>query len=870
MKFYNNSIEDSIAYLDSSWSGLSSEQVVFLQSKYGFNELPKERKKSLLGIFLSEFINPIEMILIFTVILSFVIGEVVDALALIFIILIDVLIGTYEEYKALLCAESLLSMIKVKAHVIREGKELMVDARELVIGDILILESGAKIAADGRVIECHNFQVNESPLTGESSNIVKSTKKLPGNISLAERSNMVYAGTSVITGRALVVVTATGSATEIGTIADTVTNTTEAKSPLTLRVLKFSRQISIVIIIIAFITAFVLFRRGYDVNSILLSVIALSVSAMPEGLSLALTMALTIASKKMAQKNVIVKKLNSVEALGSCTVIASDKTGTLTVNEQTAKAIILASGEHFTITGSGYNGLGEVKGVTLENKEQVTKLALMGKINNEAHLEKKDGKWYSFGDSIDIAFLSLAYKLNIKEEIKIIEEIPYESENQYSAVFFKVDDQIHCTVKGSLEKIMAFSKKDFKYLQQNEELTSQGYRVIAVAEGIVDGYSEKNIKDLEFLGQVAFIDPIRAEVKSSIKDCYEAGIKVIMITGDHPDTAFAIAHELGLCKKKEEVATGDDVARLRNMGGKEFDKFVGCIKVFSRVTPMDKLSIVDSLKRQGEFVAVTGDGVNDAPAIKAANIGIAMGYGTDVAKETATMIIADNNFSSIVTGIKEGRTAYNNICKIILFLLSCGLAEVLFFILALVFGYDMPLVAIQLLWLNIVTDGFQDIALSLESTEEGIMREKPRPTNESLFSKDLIIEIIILGLAITVIVFGTWKYLMDKQYDLVLARSYIMMLMVFIQNINVLNCRSERRTVFKESIRDNPILIFTILGSIILQIILSEMPVTAAFLNVTPLSLGAIIKLLIVSFIIIIIFEIYKLIYRKKKGRIQK
>ena len=441
--------------------------------------------------------------------------------------------------------------------------------------------------------------------------------------------------------------------------------------------------------------------------------------------------------------------------------------------------------------------------------------------------------------------------------------IPYESENQYSAVFYEKDGKKYCTVKGSLEKVMGFSEENKKYEKINEELTGKGYRVIALADGEVKGTNTKDIKNLEFVGMVAFIDPIREEVKDSLKECETAGIKVCMITGDHPLTAFAIAKDLGLAKTKEEVATGADVEKYRQMGEEKFDKFVSKIKVFSRVTQMDKLDIVNSFKRQGEFVAVTGDGVNDAPAIKAANIGIAMGSGTDVAKETASMIVADDNFTSIVAGVKEGRTAYSNIRKITLFLLACGLGEVLFFLLSVAFGTPAPLVAIQLLWLNMVTDGIQDIALSFEKAEDEIMFEPPRSTKESLFSKDLMIEVVILGLTIALIIFGAWYYLYAiKGTSEGFARAVVMMLMVFIQNINVLNCRSEKRSVFKESLRDNPLVIITIVGSILLQIIMAEIPITATFLQVEPLSFKLIGILFLLSFVIIAVFEIYKLIYR--------
>ncbi|MGN1371090.1 MAG: cation-translocating P-type ATPase [Candidatus Coprovivens sp.] len=863
MKYYNKKIEEVLKEVNSTEDGLTAEKASQLLATNGKNELPKPKQDSVIKLFFDQFKNPIELILVVTVVLSFVAKETVDAIALIFIIMVDVIMGTYQEWKARKDAEALVNMIKSTSRVIRDGKEIEIESSELVVGDIILLESGDKISADARIIECHNFQVDESALTGESVNEVKSTDILDEDTPLADRSNMVYAGTAVTTGRARAVVIGTALNTEIGKIADKVTNTKEEKSPLTIRTEKFSRQISIIIIIVAIITTIILIVKDYAWNEIFLCVIALSVSAMPEGLPLALTMALTVASQRMAKKNVIVKKLNAVESLGSCTVIASDKTGTLTVNEQTAKEILLADGSNYKISGTGYNDKGYVLPIDGADIKKAEYIALLGAINNEAHLEKQsNGTWESFGDSIDIAFLSMAEKLKVKEKPKVIESIPYESENQYSAVFYEKDGETYCTVKGSLEKVMSFSKENEKYQKQNIELTSKGYRVIAIADGKVKGTNKKDIKNLEFIGMVAFIDPIRVEVKDSLKECDEAGIKVVMITGDHPLTAFAIAKELGMCEKKSEVATGKDVEEYLAKGEEEFDKFVSKIRVFSRVTPMDKLEIVNSFKRQGEFVAVTGDGVNDAPAIRAANIGIAMGSGTDVAKETASMIVADDNFTSIVSGVKEGRTAYSNIRKITLFLLSCGFAEVCFFLLSIAFGYDIPLVAIQLLWLNIVTDGLQDIALSFEKAEESIMKEKPRDTKESLFSKDLMIEVSILGIAISAIIFGIWKYLNDTGTSIEVARAVTMMLMVFIQNINVLNCRSEKRSVFKESLKDNPLVIGTILLSIALQIIMAEIPLTAKFLSVVPLSITTIIKLLLLSLLIIVVFEIYKIIQR--------
>ena len=856
---YKKSIEEIINETKSSKSGLSNEEVNTRLEKDGKNILPKKKRDSLLKLFIKELASPIELILIVTVIISLIAGEAIDAIAITFIILLDVCMGVYQENKALKSAEALSNMIKTKTKVLRNNKELIVDSEDIVIGDIIILESGSKITADLRIIESSNLQVDESVLTGESVTVSKNSDVINNDVILAERKNMLFAGCSVITGRCKAVVIATGINTEIGKIAKQVNDANEEKTPLTIRMNKFTKQISFLIIIIAVISAVVLYLNNYEPKAIFLSVVALAVSAMPEGLPLALTMALTIGSNRMSKKNVIVKNLNSVEALGSCTVIASDKTGTLTVNEQTARKIVLASGKTIEITGTGYNIEGEV----LESNEESERIVNLCALNNEAYFAKENGEYKYHGDSIDIAFLVLKEKMQSKFDGEKVEIIPYESEKQYSAVFYKQDGVLRCTVKGSLEKVMSFSEKNNKYINQNEALSKDGYRVIAVADGIVKGTNEKDIKDLEFLGSVAFIDPIREEAKISIKECRKAGIKVVMITGDHPLTALSIAKDLELAKDLDDVITGIEVEEAYQKGEKYFDEVVKSKKVFSRVTPTDKLHIVESFKRMGEFVAVTGDGVNDAPAIKCANIGIAMGSGTDVAKDTADMIIIDDNFKSIVAGIKEGRIAYANIRKIVLFLLSCGMAEVLFYLFAVGFGYELPLLAIQLLWINIVTDGIQDIALSFETSSTDVMSEKPRSTNESLFNKSLMTQVLVYGLTISIMIFATWKYLMDRNTDLLIARSIIMLLMVFIQNIHVLNCRSEKNSVFKTSLKSNPLVVYTIVGSILLQLIVTEIPILASFLNVISLPFKTIIITFVFALIIIVVSEIYKLICRK-------
>ena len=872
-KWHSTEKKEVLEILKSSELGLDEKEVKLRQEKYGKNELPKGKTPSLLKIFIEQLLDPIVLLLVVAMIFSILIKENIDAIAIAFIILVDIILGTFQEWKANKNVEALTKLIEIRTKIIRSGKEIEVYSSNLVPGDIVLLSSGDKISADLRLIEANNLTIDESVLTGESTSVTKTSSTINKDVILAERKNMAYAGTSVLSGRGIGIVTATGLNTELGEIAKKVNTTKDTKSPLTIRMEKFSKQITFLVIAMAILITIILYSKGTSGSEIFLSVIALSVSAMPEGLSLALTMALTIGSNRMSKNNVIVKKLNSVESLGSCTVIATDKTGTLTVNEQTAKKIVLPDNSTFDIEGTGYNDKGNVIPLENANIEAAKYISKLGVLNNEASLKKEKDDYEYFGDSIDIAFLALGQKMQINiDDIEITNRINYESENKYSAVFYKENGNNYCTVKGSLEKVLEFcttmkgnnknEKLDIeKIKKQHEDLASSGYRVIALAAGKTK--SEKP-EHLIFEGLVAFIDPVREEVTKSINDCKKAGIKVIMITGDHPLTAYSIAKDLGLVENYDEVTSGKELDEYFKKGKKEFDKFVKSKKIFTRVTPLNKLEIVESYKRQGEFVAVTGDGVNDAPAIKSANIGIAMGSGTDVAKETSSMIILDDNFNSIVLGIKEGRNAYSNIRKVSYMLLSCGVAEVLFFLLAIILDMPMPLVAIQLLWLNIVTDGLQDLALSFEKSEETIMNESPRNPNETLFNIELFSEVLISGLFIGIIVFIVWIYLINKlDMPVNIARGYIVTLMVFIQNMHVLNCRSEKSSILKVPIKSNPLIIFSIVSAIFLQVLFSEVPFLSKFLQTTSIPITHMLILFVISTTIIFIMEIYKYLKRK-------
>lgn len=599
----------------------------------------------------------------------------------------------------------------------------------------------------------------------------------------------------------------------------------------------------------AVVLAVILYIKSYSISEIFSVVIALTISAIPEGLTIAMTIVLSIASTKMAKKNVIIKKLNAVESLGSCTVIATDKTGTLTANEQTAKKIIVPTGKTAYIRGIGYNDIGEVQ-YDGDLRNEIQNIALMGVINNEAILKLENNKWVHSGDAIDTAFLALGLKMQLNNIPNSSFRIAYEPVLKYSAVFFKKDKKVYVTVKGAPERIIDFCEymnidgknekiDKQKILEQNEVLANDGYRVIGLAElrqkdiQEKDEYSEDDINGLTFLGLVGFVDPIREGVVEAVDMCKTAGITTIMITGDQKNTAEAIGKRLNINK------------------------------IYSRVTPMEKLDIVNNLKGEDEFVAVTGDGVNDIPALKAANIGVAMGSGTDIAKETGNMIIADDNFSTIVKGVEEGRKAYNNIRKVIYLLLSTGFSEIILFVLSIIFNLPIPLIAIQLLWLNLISNGIQGDALAFEEDVEDVIKKKVK--KQRIFDKLMISEIAISSIVMAIIEFAFYVYLYKvKNYDIVLIRTYLLTLMVFMENIQIFNCRSEIISMFKISGQNNRFLILSIVITSLIQLIIIRVPIFAEFFKLTTISIDSSGLLFLFTIPLIVVMEIFKKIIKNK------
>lgn len=654
---------------------------------------------------------------------------------------------------------------------------------------------------------------------------------------------MAYAGCSVINGRGKGIVVNTGKNTELGKIAENVLNTEDTKSPLVMKMEKFSKQISIAFIVFAAFLAMVLYLKNYEIKEIFSVVVALTISAIPEGLTIAMTIVLSIASTKMAKRNVIIKKLNSVESLGSCTVIATDKTGTLTANEQTAKKIILPNKKEAYVRGIGYNDVGEIKSDDNISKE-IKEICMMGVINNEATLKFENGKWTHLGDAIDTAFLALGMKAEVKDTPDVNYKIVYEPELKYSAVFFEDKNEVYVTAKGAPDKIIEFCEymdidgKDEKIdktiiMAQNNSLASEGYRVIGIARlrnsvlNKKQEYNESDINKLTFLGLIGFIDPIRDGVEDAARMCKNAGIKTIMITGDQKNTAEAIGKKINISK------------------------------IYSRVTPMEKLEIVNNLKAEGELVAVTGDGVNDVPALKAANIGVAMGSGTDIAKETGNMIITDDNFSTIVKGVEEGRKAYNNIRKVIYLLLSTGFSEIILFVFSIIFNLPIPLTAIQLLWLNLITNGIQGDALAFEKDDENVLKEKIK--KQTIFDKLMIKEIAISSIVMAAIEFIFYVYLLKiRKTEIILARSYLLTLMVFMENIQIFNCRSEKKSAFKVPGENNRFLIISIILTLCIQTLIVRVPELSGFFGLRTIEMTKIGALFLLTIPIIIVMEIFK------------
>lgn len=880
--------EEVLERLSATRNGLSPEEVEARLLRYGENALPTRKPPTLVGIFLHQFKSPLIYILLAAAAVSLALQEFTDAGFIFVVLLLNAALGTIQEWNAERSAASLQKMLEIVARVRRSGHNSTVPAQQLVPGDVVLIESGDRVPADLRLVEGNNLSIDESFLTGENIAPIKRLGKLPEGSALGDQVNMAFAGSMVMSGRGVGVVVATASATQVGQIASTVAFAASAKPPLLQRMEKFARQISYFVGAAVLLLAVVALLKGMVPVEVFFLAVALAVSAIPEGLPVAMTVALSIGVRRMARRNVIVRKLPAVEGLGSCTCIASDKTGTLTVNQQTVKAITLFGVGRLTVEGEGLDPIGAVgpeRGeLTQAGRNLLEQLTTAGVLCNEGELSRSDdGTWRLRGDAMDVALLVLAQKTGVvpakvRAGVERLGEIPYESERKYAASFYRASGRVQVALKGAWETVLGFCDRvrtpdgdhplDTATIEEEGiALAIEGYRVLAIAVGEAPSVpqapaQEGDVPKLALLGLAGFLDPLRPEAKDAVAKCQRAGIRVVMVTGDHPATAFALSKDLGIADDRSQVVTGVELAGM-TAGSDEHRNGVSTARVFARVSPLQKLEIVDALIEEGHFVAVTGDGVNDAPALKKANIGIAMGSGTEVAKDTASLVITDDNFASIEAGVEEGRFAYDNVRKVTYLLISCGLAEVLLFTASLLAGLPLPLTAVQLLWLNLVTNGIQDVALAFEAGEPGAMQRPPRRPTEGMFNSLMTQQTVVSGLAMAALCFGSWYWLLSTGMPDAEARNLLLLLFVLCQNVHVFSVRSEYASAFRVPISRNYVLFFGVLAAQGLHLLCMNLPPMQKILGVSAVNLRQWATALALAGVMLVVMEVFKLLRRR-------
>jgi len=793
--------------------------------------------------------------------MALIIHEYTDAGFILVVLLLNAVIGTYQEYSASQKAKLLQNLIKANVMVLRDNVIHEIDSRYIVPGDILVFEPGTKVAADIRLIETKNLSVDESLLTGESLDVHKDALFLSDNSDplLQERKNMLFAGTYISSGRGMGVVSSIGKDTEAGKIAQMLSKKSKAKIPLLEKMEKLSFTISIVIGIMVLILFAIGLLKGMTFYALFLFSVALAVSTIPEGLPVAITVALTSASMAMSKKNVIVRKLAAIEGLGACTLIASDKTGTLTQNR--------LSVEYFISPTQVYD--------TNTMNEAHDKVYLASILCNEMHYEEaKEGGIDFFGDQVDIALARFAANadesyITSAKFYRKIDEIPYEPQNRFSAVMMEQDERIFQFSKGSPETVLEHcnvteeEKKDI--LADVDVWALKGYRTIALAHKESVDEEKINLNNFSYLGFVGIIDPVREESPDAIKKAQEAGIKVVMITGDHPNTAFCIAQELGIAFSDEAVMSEKELLVWENNGAKA--EKIKDKTVFSRVTPAQKMKIVIAFQTLGHYVAVTGDGVNDAPALRHANIGVAMGKsGTDIAKASSDLILTDDNFASIVDGIEEGRRAHDNIRKVIYLLISTGFAELVLVMLSFITGLPLPLLPVQLLWLNLVTNGIEDVMLGLEKAEPGLLKREPRSPKEPIFNYLMLRRIIVGGLYIGIVSFVLFYFLLQSGESVESGRNITLLLMVLFENVHVFNARTEINYLHQITYKSSAFLILWVIFTQLLHIACMYIPFMQNVLSTQPVSFNTWLVLAVVALGLVLVMETDKwLMLRRKK-----
>ncbi|MGK8837277.1 cation-translocating P-type ATPase [Achromobacter xylosoxidans] len=837
---------------DPGGAGLTTAEARRRFAHYGPNALPGVPTPSLMRVFLRQFRSPLIYILLAAALTAAALGDLSDAGFIAVVLLANGLIGTLQEHSANQASAALRRLEEPRAVVIRDDLRQEIAARDLVPGDVVLVEAGSRVPADLSLTRATDLQCDQSLLTGESLPV---RKRPPPDLRAEparEDAARLFAGTLVTRGRARGTVIATGVATELGAIADQLRGKTVTRPPLVIRMERFSGRIALAVVGAVALLALAGALRGMAPGQLFMMAVGLAVSAIPEGLPVAISVTLAIGMRRMARAHVIVRRMPAVEALGSCTVIATDKTGTLTRNELVVTTLALADGATLACDGDPPSAAAQPDRASIEALLEAAVLP------NEARLVAVHGKWQGSGDGVDVALLRLARALggaddSLSQAYPRVARVPYEPERAYAASFHEHHGGIHVFVKGAAETLLGMCSHSLgrqgvgaldrdALLRMKNELAAQGLRVLAFARGTIarrsDGrYDDASLSGLTFLGFAGMKDPLRVEVPAAIRQCYQAGIEVCVLTGDDPVTATAIARQAGMVFTPQQVVTGDLVRQAEAGGLDELDRLVRVARVYARVKPAQKLAIVLALGRLGHFVAVTGDGVNDAPALKHAHVGVAMGgKGTELAKENADIILTDDNFASIVRGIQEGRIAYGNIRKVVIMLVSTGAAEVALFLLAIPLGLPMPLLPTQLLWLNLVTNGIQDVALAAERGDGDELSRPPRKPAEPIFDRALMRKVWCAVAVMGGGGFVTFHWLLAQGYTEQHARNLLLLLFVLFENFQVLNSRSERGSLFRPGFWSNPLLLTGIAAAQGLHIAAMYMPGLSGILQVGPVS----------------------------------
>ncbi len=838
--------------LESRESGLSAHEAAERLKKYGPNKLMEEKKRSAVSIFLAQFKSFLIVLLILATVLSAAIGNFLDAAAIAVILFLNAILGFWQEFKAEKSLQALKKYAAQKSIVLRNGEKTEVLSEEIVPGDIVILEEGMRIPADIRLLESYSLHIDESALTGESTPVEKITQPVAAEL-VAEQKCMAFMGTAVTYGRGKGIIVATGMQTEIGKIAKMIEQV-ENITPLQRKLEQFGKRLGYIVAMLAILIFAAGILQQMNTADIALTSIALAVAVVPEGLPAVVTITLAVGTQVMSRRNAIVRRLASIETLGSVTVICADKTGTMTTNEMTVRKVW--AGKEFEVTGSGFEPVGkflhEGKEIIAVKDPSLALLLRAGSLCNNAELRQEDGSWKIFGDPTEGSLVVLARKAGFKISAQRLDEMPFSSSRKMMSTVDKIDGNTFAHAKGAPEvifekcgkiyadgRIRQFSLQDKKeLLGLVENYAKSGLRTLALTYKEIEGKNKAEESDLILIGIVGMMDPPRPEVKNSVEIAKQAGIRIVMITGDHAETAKAIGREVGIA---DSVITGN---QLEKMSAAELAKVVDKVSIYARVSPLDKVKILQALSKKNNIVAMTGDGVNDAPALKDADIGVAMGRkGTDVAREVSDMVLTDDNFATIVSAVDEGRGIYANIKKFVRFLLAVNFAEMLFIVGAMLMRLPLPLLPLQILWINLVTDGLPALALAVDPKDKDIMKRKPRDPKETILHGEYA---FLVASAIIALAVAMFAYVTELPLGVERARTFAFTTIIMFELFFVFNCR-EIRPLYRTNMFSNRMLVAAVLVSILLQLLVIYFQPLQQIFDTVPLTLNDWAKILALS-----------------------